>query len=131
MKEKVFKTAKTLMFLVALGQLALSQVHIGIITKVFAPSVGIVLFLFIIFGLVTAFSSSAIARGTNAGVALLGCLAALIMGFFYLRILFADIATGTLLSFADARLSILFSLVAMAVYPLAIAVMLLTRNFDE
>ncbi|MDC7235464.1 MAG: hypothetical protein PQJ58_19705 [Spirochaetales bacterium] len=128
MKEHLFKTARLLIYMAAIGQLALSQVHIGIITKVFAPSVGFFLFLFVIAGLVTAFNSSSAA--SKPLIAVLGCGASLLTGVLYLNIVFKDIANATLLTFEEAQVSIFVSLLAMFLYLAGTVTMLVTRNHN-
>ena len=131
MKEKLFYTAKYLIYIAALSQLALSQVHIGIITKIFEPRAGFFLFLFIIFGLIMAFNSSAVKKGSRIEIFIFGCLAAVTFGILYLRILFQDISAGNLLTFVDARSSIIYTIIAIAVYAISTATMLVTGNLNE
>jgi hypothetical protein len=131
MKEKLFYTAKYLIYIAAICQLAMSQVHISVITKVFEPTAGFYLFLFTIFGLVMAFNTTAVKKGSRIELFILGCLAASALGVMYLKIIFQDIQTGKLLTFSDARLSIIFSVATILIFLLSTAVMLITGNFNE
>lgn len=134
MNEQVFKLGKLFLYIGALGQLALSQIHIGIITKVFDTSIGFFLFLFVIFTLVTAFNGSAINKDTSGFkiiFSILGFALAVAMGFVYLGILRADVATGKLLTTAEAMPSIVFTLVTMVLCGASLAVIILARKYDE
>ncbi len=57
MKDLILKVIVGLLLISALGELAMSQIHIQAITRIFANEIGIYLFLFIIFGLTTAFNA--------------------------------------------------------------------------
>ena len=57
MKELLRKIMVGLLLVTALGQLAVSQVHIMASTKIFAAEIGIYMFFFIIFGLTMAFNA--------------------------------------------------------------------------
>ena len=57
MKDILLKVAVGIMLINGLGQLALSQVHILAITKLFANQIGVYLFLFVIFGLTASFNA--------------------------------------------------------------------------
>lgn len=130
MKEKIFNTAKFLIGATAIIQLAMSQIHIGIITKVFLPEVGFFLFLFVIFGIVTAFNSSNV-KGIKAIIFSVGCLLACFLGGLYVTVLFKDIQMDNVLTFSQARESIIIILVSIFIYFFSGLAIMLTRNHDE
>ena len=131
MKETLFKAFKIITFVVAVGQLAISQVHIGLITKVFEPSVGFLLFAFITFGVVMAFNAVSFRRGSNPMVLVFGGLLSSSAGFLYVRLLFADLNAGNLVTMEEARLSIVLSILSIVAYASSTVVLLFTRNHDE
>ncbi len=112
----------------ALLQLALSQIHINVITKVFASEIGFYLFLFILFGLVMTFSLSSMKRDSKKPIYIALTIAALGSGFVYLRMLFADIATGQYLTMDVAMLSIIVSILSLVIYLVGTIVILSTRD---
>ncbi|MDC7242352.1 MAG: hypothetical protein PQJ50_18505 [Spirochaetales bacterium] len=131
MKEMIFKTSRFIVFAVALGQLALSQVHIAVITRVFDSSIGFYLFLFVISGLVMGFNTSAIHSGSRIPLFIAGCAASLVTGLLYLRMLIADVLAGNLLTWPDIHLSLIYSIGAMTVYLAGTVSLLATRNYDD
>ncbi|MCG8572798.1 MAG: hypothetical protein MJB14_21915 [Spirochaetes bacterium] len=116
MKEKLFHFFKYSIFAVALLQLALSQIHISVITKVFATHIGFYLFLFILFGLVLAFNVVTLKRKSNMLPAVLFSIAALVSGYIYLKILYTSIGTSKVLVFDDVLVLVLFSVLSLLVY---------------
>ena len=128
MKEKLFNIARWSMFAVALIQLALSQIHIGIITKVFASEVGFWLFLFIIFGIVVAFNSINLKKGKNLLIDILGVIVASLSGLKYLSLVITDLKMENLLTFAESKLSIYFSAFTIGIYVLGLMVILVTKG---
>lgn len=131
MKEKIFATAKYLIYIAALSHLALSQMHIDIITKVFEPTAGFLLFLFTIFGVVLAASTSSVQKGSRIEIFILGCTVAVIMGILYLRVIFQDIQAENLLTFDDVKLSVTVIISTLAVYVLGTATMLITGRLED
>jgi len=129
MKERIFKISKFVIAAIAILQLAISQVHIKVITKVFASDIGFYLFLFILFGLVMAFNLSSLKRDSKMPRYLMMTIAAIGTGLVYIIMLFADIATGQYLTFDVALLSIVASIAAIAIYFVGTAVILLTKEW--
>ncbi|GAB6107252.1 hypothetical protein [Fusibacter bizertensis] len=128
MKEKVFNITRYSMFAIALIQLALSQIHIGIITKVFATNVGFYLFLFIIFGIVVAFNSINLRSNKNMLLDIVGSIVAAIAGIKYLSIIMDDLNSGNVLTFSEAKWSIAFTSIAIAGYLFGTIILLLTKG---
>ena len=129
MKERLFKISKFSIMTIAMLQLALSQVHIKVITKVFASDIGFYLFLFILFGLVMSFSLSSMNRESKMPLYLVLTIATVGTGIIYLNKLFADIATGQYLTADVAMLSIIVSIVALVIYCLGTLIILWSRNW--
>ena len=129
MKERIFKISKFVIAAIAILQLAISQVHIKVITKVFASDIGFYLFLFILFGLVMTFNLSSLKRDSKIPRYLLVTIAAIGAGLVYIIMLFSDIATGQYLTIDVALLSILVSIAAIITYFVGTAVLLLTKEW--
>ncbi len=87
MKEWILKIAVALVMINALGQLALSQIHILATTKIFANQIGFYLFLFIIFGLTTAFNVTLIDKHRGIILFTVSCWVAAAFAFIYINIL--------------------------------------------
>lgn len=131
MKEKIFTIAKFLIFATAILQLAISQLHIDIITKVFDPAIGFYLFLFTIFGVLMAFNSSSYKSGEKTFIFILGTLAAVITGILYVNVIFSDIAAGNLLTFKDAQQSIIIAISTITIYAVLAPTMMITGYLNE
>ena len=99
----------------AFGELAIAQIHILAITKVFAKEIGFYLFLFIIFCLVTGFNALLLERYTGIiFFAFLNWITAG-AGYIYLRILQSDIVSQQNLTFAEVRLSWLLVVISISI----------------
>ncbi len=116
MKDLVLKLIVGIMLISALGELALSQIHIQAITKIFANEIGIYLFLFIIFGLTTAFNAYLLEKRTGLIVFILSGLMAMGAGFVYLSTMQTDVAAQGALTMADVRTSWLLVSISMGIY---------------
>lgn len=103
MREWLLRILRGIALLNAFGQLAVSQVHIDAITKIFAKEIGFYLFLFIIFCLVTGFNS--LLLETYRGIAFFAFTNWITAGagYVYLRILEADVADQQALTLADVE----------------------------
>lgn len=131
MKEKIFNIAKYIIFVTAILQLAISQIHIDVITKVFEPSVGFSLFLFTIFSVLMAFNSSSYQYGQRTLLVIAGCAAAVVSGGVYLNVVFSDIATETLITFVDAKQSITAVCITLGIYLIFTPVMIVSGYLNE
>ena len=116
MKELALKITVGIMLISALGELAMSQIHIQAITKIFASEIGIYLFLFIIFGLTTAFNAYLLEKRTSLIFFALSGLMAVGAGYVYLRIMQTDVAAQEALTMADVRTSWLLVIISMGIY---------------
>lgn len=131
MNGKLFNISKYLIFVTAIGQLAISQVHIGIITKVFNPAVGFYLFLFTIFGVLMAFNSSSFKSGQRTPLLIGGCITAVLTGILYINVLFKDIALGKLLTFEVAQSSIVLAAVTVVIYAVFTPILIISGYKNE
>jgi hypothetical protein len=116
MKNVILKIVVAIVLITGVGELAVSQIHVAAVTKVFATEIGIFLFLFIIFGLTTAFNGLLLDK--RRGVILLvvsGAIAAG-AGFVYLRLLTADVAAQTTLAMEDVSVSAILVATSIGVY---------------
>lgn len=118
MKEWVFRTAAVILMINALATLALSQVHILAITQIFAPEIGIYLFLFVIFGLTTAFNASLAEKRTSILLFILTSFLVIGFGLIYLWIMQGDVAEQDTLTMSseDIRNSWVLIIVSLAIY---------------
>ncbi len=134
MNEHVYKAGKILLYVGALGQLALSQIHIGVITKVFDTSIGFFLFLFVITILVTAFNGSSINKESSPGKIMFSIvvfLIAVVIGCLYMYILKTDLETSTILGMKEVLPSIIFTLVTIILCGISLATVIITRKYHE
>ncbi|MEM7114621.1 MAG: hypothetical protein AAF614_19445 [Chloroflexota bacterium] len=102
-RELFLRFASIILFIVGVGQLAISQIHIAATTKIFANQIGIYLFLFIIFGLTTGINAVLIEKPMSlvsfVGSSILGSWG----GIVYLRLLQADVIRQEQLTMADVN----------------------------
>lgn len=126
MKEKLFNGARFFMFTAAIVQLALSQIHIAVITKVFEESVGFYLFLFIIFGIIVAFNSVNLKSGKHLLLDIVGVVFASAAGIKFISQVLNDIKVSTVLTFQDAQISLLVSVITIAIYIIGLIIIIFT-----
>lgn len=122
MKDILLKLATGIVFLTGVGDLAASQVHVGASTKIFANQIGIYLFLFIIFGLTTAFNAVLLEKMRSVFFFVLSGLIATGAGYIYLGLLRADVAAQERLTMADVQTSFTMVVVSMVVYAVGVIV---------
>lgn len=115
MKEWILKIAIVIVMINALGQLAMSQIHILATTKIFANEIGFYLFLFIIFGLTTAFNVFLIDRRRGKIFFALSCWVAIAFALIYLNIMQTDVAAQETLTMEDMRATVTLMLIAIGV----------------
>ncbi len=128
MKEKIFNITRFTMFFVAILQLALSQIHIAITTKVFDTTVGFYLFLYIMFGIIVAFNSLNLKRKTNIWLSVIGCVGGSLAAIKYLTIIFKDISSENIVTFTDAKWSIYLIVLAIATYFIGLIILIFTKG---
>ena len=116
MKDLILKITVGILLVNALGQLAMSQIHILASTKIFASEIGFYLFLFIIFGLTTAFNAYILEKRSGLILFELSGLLAIGAGYVYLSIMQADVAAQDSLSMADVRSSWLLVILSLGIY---------------
>lgn len=131
MKEKIFTWAKLIVFMTAISQLALSQIQISVITKVFNPNVGFYLFGFTIFSVLMAFNSSSYEHGKKLPIFIGGLILAVFTGINYINTLLTDIKQANLLTMEDIKTALIISVVAIAIYATGSVVMLATGNYEK
>ena len=116
MKDWVLKIAVGIMLINGLGELAFSQIHILAITKLFANEIGVYLFLFVIFGLTTAFNAMSLDKRRGIIFFAFSCWLTAVFGYIYLSILQADVASQATLTMADVQTSWLLVVTSIAIY---------------
>ncbi len=104
--ENRIKIIKIISAIVALGQLALSQIHIGVITKVFESKTGIYLFAFTLFCLVGLFMATRVSSSSDAIKHLIINVIAIAAAIIYLSLLNGDVQTKDFVTFEVVRNSV-------------------------
>ena len=116
MKDLLLKITVGILLLNALGELAVSQVHILASTKIFASEIGIYLFTFIILGLTTAFNAYLLKKRQGLILFIASDLATVGAGFTYIRIMQVDVTAQKVLTMADVKSSWLLVLISIIIY---------------
>lgn len=127
MKAKLLNITIFIMSITALLELAMSQVHIKTITKLFSAEVGFYLFLFIIFGLVTLFNLTTVKQSTNNMLLILCSTIAVGVGFKYIKILLNDLKVYDNIKFIDISSSLYLAIAGIVVYGVGTLVILLCK----
>lgn len=115
MREWILRILTGIALINAFGQLAMSQVHISAITKIFANEIGFYLFFFIIFCLLTGFNTFLLENRRGIFFLVLANWATAIAGIIYLQILQADIANQANLTLAEVQSSWILAIVAIII----------------
>lgn len=116
MKNIILKIIVAIVLINGIGEMALSQVHILAVTKLFVTEIGFYLFLFIIFGLTTAFNGLLLDKPRGVILLVVSGAIASGAGFIYLRLLQADVAKQTTLTMADVQTSAMLVAVSIVIY---------------
>ena len=116
MKNIILKIIVAIVLINGIGEMALSQVHILAVTKLFVTEIGFYLFLFIIFGLTTAFNGLLLDKPRGVILLVVSGAIASGAGFIYLRLLQADVAKQTTLMMEDVQLSAMLVTVSIVIY---------------
>ena len=123
MKDIVLKTAVAILLITSLGQLAASQIHILAITKIFANQIGFYLFLFIIFGLTTAFNAQLLNnKRRGLGLFIGSRILAIGAGYIYMNLMQTDVAAQKAITMADVQNSWLLVGGSIAIYVIGLLV---------
>ena len=112
-REFFLRIVTAILLIVGVGHLAISQIHIAAITKIFANQIGFYLFVFIIFGLTTGFNAVLIEKPFSVVSLIVSSILSSVGGFVYLRLLQADVLEQEKLTMADVSDS--FQLVAFSI----------------
>jgi uncharacterized membrane protein len=128
MKEKVLKITIFIMAANALLQLALSQVHIQTITKIFAPEVGFFLFATILFGLVTLFNLTNLKTSNNDFLLIFCSLLVTIVGVIYVRMILNDFRVQDSVTFQDISKSLYLISASVVIYAVGTIIVLVTKR---
>jgi len=116
MKNIILKIVVAIVLINGIGEVALSQVHILAATKLFVTEIGFYLFLFIIFGLTTAFNGLLLDKRKGIITLILSGVIAAGAGFIYLRLMQADVAAQTALTMEDVQISALLVTASIGIY---------------
>ena len=119
MRPIILRILTIFVFIVGVGQLALSQIHILASTKIFASQIGLFLFIFIIFGLTTGFNAILIETPRSVLSLIVSGVIASVSGVIYLRLMQADVAKQDALTMADVSDSWQLAIAAIGVYIVA------------
>ena len=115
MKDWVFKITKGIVLINGLGQLAVSQIHILASTKLFASEIGVYLFMFVIFGLVTAFNTFLLKKLQGMIFFIVSCWVTAGSGYIYLKLLQADVAAQEALTMAEVNDSWMLAVISIGI----------------
>ena len=115
-REIILRILTAILFIVGVGQLAISQIHIAAATKIFANQIGLYLFLFMIFGLTTGFNAVLIEKPRSVLLLIVSSIICSWGGFVYLRLLQADVLKQDKLTMADVNDSFQLVVVSIAIY---------------
>lgn len=115
MKEWILRILRGIALINAFGQLALSQIHIEAITKIFVKEIGFYLFFFIIFCLLTGFNTYLSENRRGLVLLVLSNWVTVIAGGIYLRILQTDVANQDVLTLADVQFSWMLAIAAVVI----------------
>ncbi|KAA3661116.1 MAG: hypothetical protein DWQ04_17400 [Chloroflexi bacterium] len=116
MKNIILNIAIGIIIINGLGELAISQVHILAITKLFANEIGMYLFLFTIFGLTTTFNAFSLKTRRSIIFYIVTSWLAAVFGYIYLNLMQADVAAQETLSMVDVQTSWRLMIVSIAIY---------------
>ena len=115
-REFILRILTIVLFVVGVGQLAVSEIHIVASTKVFANQIGLYLFMFIIFGLTTGFNALLIEKPRSIASLIISGVLASWGGLIFLRLLQADVAQQEQLTMADVGQSFQMVSVSIVIY---------------
>lgn len=121
MRTLLVRAAVIVVAILAIGNLAFSQVHIGVIVLVFNRVIGLVMFSFVLFGLVSLF---AVTRLTTERATILRAILAIsftiIFGSLYAYLLMRDVITQETVTYYKIYDSFMSSLVILIGYLISI-----------
>lgn len=116
MRPFLQRLVAVILCITGVGQLAIAQIHVGTITKIFANQIGIYLFLFIIFGLTTGINAVLLEKPRSLISFIFSGVVAVASGFVYLRLVEADVARQDALTMAEVGQSWQIVIASMVIY---------------
>lgn len=116
----MYKTIRLIVMLTALVQLAVSQIHIGMITNLFVRDIGFYLFIFIISGLLILFNLTSM-KDPGAGKSQVPMMSVVTLvslgsGITFLVKTYGDFLVQDSVLLEDIQVSMAFIIVSMVVY---------------
>ena len=111
MDTLLYRSTRGVLMATALIQLAVSQVHIEMITKLFIRDIGFYLFIFVIAGLLVLFNLSSMKNSASGrlGTFIVMILAAVASGLTYMYKVWSDFSTRESVVMEDVQLSLIFA----------------------
>ncbi len=118
MNTLTYRITRLVIMATALVQLALSQIHIEMITRLFVTDIGFYLFIFIIAGLLILFNLTSMAkRGSGRlGMYSVMTLVSLVSGAIFVFKAYGNFLTEESVVMETIQLSLFFIIVSMVVY---------------
>lgn len=118
MDTLLYRSTRSVLIATSLIQLALSQIHIELITKLFISDIGFYLFLFVIFGLLILFNLSSMKDSASGrlGTYIIMTIATLASGSVYVYKVWSDYLAQESVTLPDIRLSLIISVTCMIIY---------------
>lgn len=118
MKEKLFNISKLMLMAAGLLELAISQVHILMITKLFTRDVGFFLFIFILSGLMVWFNLSSMTIDDHGKFKqyILTSVIAVGSGIYFVMMTWNDYLTQESVMMEDIQASVAIILIGVVIY---------------
>lgn len=118
MNTLLYRNTRSVLIATALIQLALSQIHIELITKIFIRDIGFYLFLFVIFGLLVLFNLSSMKESAagRLGTYIIMTLATVVSGCIYAYKVWSDYLVQESVTLPDIQASMIITVACILIY---------------
>lgn len=116
MRTFLLRIVSGILLITGVGQLAMAQIHVEAITKIFANQIGFYLFLFIIFGLTTGFNAVLLEKPRSLISFVVSGVIAVSSGFVFLQLMQADVVRQDALTMADVSQSWQMAIASIVIY---------------
>lgn len=118
MDTLLYRSTRTVLMATALIQLAVSQVHIEMITKLFIRDIGFYLFIFVIAGLLVLFNLTSMKETSSGrlGAFVLMTLGAVASGGVYVYKIWSDYTTQESVTLEIVQKPLIIAIICIAIY---------------
>ena len=130
LRDFLIRIAIIIVVILATSNLAFSQIHIATITKIFTRIIGLVMFAFILFGLVSMFAMVRI-NNTRGSIlrAILSIFITLIFGIIYIKILTNNVAEQASVTYEIIKKSYIMGMIVNIGNVIAIILLIIGEFF--